>query len=92
MVEIVSALPGWYARWRFLPELTHSYPVAVWALVEDTDTGNRQVVGVDSSGRWPGGTATEPGADFVRYVFQSVDTGQPNDLVNPLDSASEGAI
>ena len=55
IVEIVPASPGWYARWRFTPERTLSYPVTVWALVEDAGPSTRQVVGVDAGGQWPGG-------------------------------------
>jgi hypothetical protein len=84
LVEIISAPPGWYARWRLTPEHTRTYPVAVWALVQDDDTNARQVVGVDAAGQWPGGYDNEPGWDFIRYVFEPVDAGQPDDVFNPV--------
>jgi hypothetical protein len=31
----------------------------------------------------------EPGRDFLRYVYESVDAGQPDDLFNPVQSPSE---
>jgi hypothetical protein len=89
IVEIVPASPGWYARWRFTPEHTMSYPVTVWALVEDDGTTDRQVVGVDAGGQWPGGEYAEPGADFLRYIFQTPGTGAPDDLYNPIKSPAE---
>jgi hypothetical protein len=89
IIEIVPASPGWYARWRLAPEHTRTSPVAVWALVEDDETGARQVVGVDAGGQWPGGLENEPGWDFLRYVYESVDAGQPDDLFNPVQSPSE---
>jgi len=42
------------------------------------------VVGVDAGGRYPGGADNEPGWDFLRYVFQPVDAGQPDDTFNPV--------
>lgn len=91
IVEVVSAAPGWYSRWRFSPEHTLSYPVTVWALIEDTVAapGTRAVVGVDSAGQWPGGDDNEPGTAFVRYIFQPVDAGQPDDVFNPVQSPAE---
>ncbi|GAB3138333.1 hypothetical protein GCM10027290_05740 [Micromonospora sonneratiae] len=79
IIEIVPARPGWYARWRVAPDATCSYPVTVWALVEDADTASREVVGVDSVGQWPGSDDNEAGVDFVRYLFQSPDAGEPED-------------
>jgi len=67
IVDIVPPFPGWFARWRFTPEHTISYPVTVWAIVDEPDPSTRRaVVGVDASGQWPGATDNEPGADFVR--------------------------
>lgn len=83
IVEIVPASPGWYSRWRFDPERTVTYPVAVWALVEDEGDSGRGVVGVDSAGQWPGGTQNEEGADFVRYIFRPLEAGMPVDISNP---------
>ncbi|MGW4467286.1 hypothetical protein [Micromonospora sp. NBC_01796] len=79
IIEIVPARPGWYSRWRLAPDATRSYPVTVWALVEDADGASREVIGVDSVGQWPGADDNEPGADFVRYLFQPPDTGHPDD-------------
>ncbi len=89
IVEIVPASPGWYARWRLTPKDTLAYPVTVWALVEDPDGANRQVVGVDAGGQYPGGADNEPGWDFLRYVFQPVDAGQPDDAFNPVKPPPE---
>jgi hypothetical protein len=67
IVDIVPASPGWYARWRFTAERTASYPVTVWARVEDAGPSIRHVVvGVDAGGHWPGGVDNDPGADFIR--------------------------
>jgi hypothetical protein len=89
IVEIVPATPGWYARWRFTAQHTLSYPVTVWALVEDSESASRKVVGVDAAGQWPGAEENEPGGDFVRYVFQPPDSGAPDDLFNPVKSMAE---
>ena len=89
IVEIVPAAPGWYARWRFTREHTMSYPLAVWALAEEPDGTNRQVVGVDAAGQWPGDDDNEPGADFVRYIYLPLESGQPDDLFNPVASPAE---
>jgi hypothetical protein len=89
IVQIVPASPGWYARWRFTPEDTMSYPVTVWAVVEDTDLSTRHVVGVDAGGQWPGGSDNDPGADFIRYVYQAPEDGRPEDLFNPVQPGSE---
>jgi hypothetical protein len=89
IIEIAPATPGWYARWRLTPEHTRTFPVAVWALVEDDGSGRRQVVGVDSAGQWPGGFDNEPGWDFVRFIFEPLEAGQPDDLFNPVQSPSE---
>jgi len=90
IVDIVPAPAGWYARWRFTPERTRSYPVIVWALVEDDGPSTRHVVvGVDAGGQWPGGVDNDPGADFIRYVYQAPDEGQPEDVFNPVPAATE---
>jgi hypothetical protein len=90
IVDIVPASPGWYARWRFAPERTRSYPVTVWALVEDAGPSTRLVVvGVDADGQWPGGVDNDPGADFIRYVYQAPGEGQPEDAFNPVHPATE---
>ncbi|WP_212828868.1 hypothetical protein [Polymorphospora rubra] len=89
IIEIVPARPGWYARWRQSPEATRSYPVTVWALVEDTDVPTREVVGVDSIGQWPGADDNEAGSDFVRYVYQAPEAGQPDDASNPVGADVE---
>ncbi|MFI6131290.1 MULTISPECIES: hypothetical protein [unclassified Micromonospora] len=92
IVEIVPARPGWYARWRVGPEVTRCYPVTLWALLEGADGGGREVVGVDCVGQWPG--ADDDGAgDFVRYLFQTPDSGVPEDadssaVGEPRDGAS----
>lgn len=89
IVEIVPARPGWYARWRLDPDTTRSYPVSVWALVEETDEGNREVIGVDSVGQWPGSDENEAGGDFVRYLFQPPESGLPEDAAQPDESGVE---
>jgi hypothetical protein len=89
IVEIVPARPGWYARWRLTPDTTRAYPVTVWAVVEDTDGANREVIGVDSIGQWPGADDNEAGANFVRYVFQPPEVGQPDDAANPVQRQAE---
>jgi hypothetical protein len=89
IIEIVPATPGWYARWRFTREHTISYPLAVWAVVEDPDGTNRQVVGIDAAGQWPGGGDNEPGADFVQYILVPPTDGQPDDVFNPVSSPAE---
>jgi hypothetical protein len=71
------------------PENTRTYPVTVWALVEDEGSQRRNVVGVDPDGQWPGGYENEPGWDFLRYVYEPVDTGQPDDVFNPIKSPPE---
>jgi hypothetical protein len=90
IVEIVPALPGWYARWRFTPQHTLAYPVTVWALVEETDaTDSRHVVGVDAVGQWPGAEENESAGDFVQYIYQLPETGAPDDVFNPVKSPAE---
>ena len=71
------------------PEHTRTYPVTVWALVEEENTGHRSVVGVDATGQWPGGVDNEPDWDFLRYIFEPVDVGQPDDVSNPVKTAPE---
>jgi hypothetical protein len=89
IVEIVPAPPGWYSRWRLTRDQTMSYPVTVWALVEDMETNTRQVVGVDSGGQFPGLENGEPKGDFVQYTFQSPAVGLPDDIFNPVDTLAE---
>jgi hypothetical protein len=89
IMHIVPASPGWYARWRFTPEDTMSYPVTVWAVVEDADLSTQHVVGVDAGGQWPGGADNDPSADFIRYVYQPLEDGRPEDLFNPVQPGSE---
>jgi hypothetical protein len=90
IVDIVPAPPGWYARWRLTPERTLSYPVTVWALVEDAGPSSRHVVvGIDAGGQWPGGADNDSGADFIRYVYRAPDEGQPQDVFNPVDPPTE---
>jgi hypothetical protein len=89
IMEIEPAQAGWYARWRLTPEDTRTSPLTVWAVVEDDATGARQVVGVDALGQWQGSLENEAGWDFVRYVFQPIDAGQPDDLFNPVHSPAE---
>jgi hypothetical protein len=84
IIEIESAPPGWYARWGLTPEQTRTSPVTVWAIAEDDATGMRQVVGVDALGNWQGSTENEPGWQFVRYVYQPLGAGEPDDLFNPV--------
>ncbi|MEH1016757.1 hypothetical protein V6U90_27110 [Micromonospora sp. CPCC 206060] len=83
IVDIVPARPGWYARWQLTPDATRCYPVTVWALVEDTDAANREVIGVDSVGQWPGAEDNEAGGQFVRYLFQAPEAGEPDDVDQP---------
>ena len=83
IVEIVPARPGWYARWRLAPEATRCYPVTLWALVEEPDGTGREVVGVDCVGQWPGADDNEAGGEFVRYLFQTPDSGTPEDAEPP---------
>ncbi|MDG4801242.1 hypothetical protein [Micromonospora sp. WMMD980] len=82
IVEIVPARPGWYARWRLGPDTTRCYPVTLWALLEANDGGGREVVGVDCVGQWPGAD-DDTDADFVRYLFQTPDSGVPEDAEPP---------
>jgi hypothetical protein len=89
IIEIEPAPAGWYARWRLTPDTTRSSPVTVWAIVEDDQSGARNVVGVDALGQWQGGVENMPGWDFVRYLFQPVDAGQPDDLFNPVRTEAE---
>jgi hypothetical protein len=91
IVEIVPARPGWYARWRVAPDATRSYPVTVWALVEDSASAAREFVGLDSIGQWPGADDNADGWDFVRYVYQSPDAGQPDDAC-PLDDTPRPVV
>lgn len=84
IVEIIPARPGWYARWR-RSDATRCYPVTLWALLEESgDEAGREVVGMDSAGRWPGTTESEPDAQFLRYLFQPPEDGEPED-VDPAD-------
>ncbi|SCG74848.1 hypothetical protein [Micromonospora coxensis] len=83
IVEIVPARPGWYARWQVTPEQTRCYPVSLWALVEGADGSGREVVGVDCAGQWPGADDNEAGGEFVRYLFQTPDSGRPEDAEPP---------
>ena len=57
----------------------------------EEDRGNRsaQVVGIDAGGQWPGGADNDPGADFIRYVYQAPEAGEPADVFNPVQPASE---
>lgn len=89
IAEIVPAHPGWYSRWRFGADRTLSYPISVWAVVEDAGPSTRQVVGIDAAGQWPGGGDNDPGADFIRYIYQPPEAGQPADVFNPVQPASE---
>ncbi|MFC0033160.1 hypothetical protein ACFFMM_26935 [Micromonospora chaiyaphumensis] len=83
IVEIVPARPGWYARWQVDPGGTRSYPVTLWALLEEIDGTGREVVGVDCVGQWPGADDNEAGGEFVRYLFQTPDSGTPEDAASP---------
>ncbi|HEX6968225.1 MAG TPA: hypothetical protein VF174_05365 [Micromonosporaceae bacterium] len=83
IVEIVPARPGWYARWRPGPDTTRTCPVAVWVLIEDADGSNREVVGMDEHGHWPGADVDSDG-EFVRYLFQPPESGQPEDACAPV--------
>lgn len=88
IVEIVPARPGWYARWRPTAQATRSCPVAVWVLVEE-EGANREVIGIDSDGRWPGADGDQADAEFVRYLFQPPESGQPEDATGPVPTAVE---
>ncbi|WP_018789943.1 hypothetical protein [Salinispora arenicola] len=83
IVEIVPARPGWYARWRVEPGGTRCYPVSLWVLLEETDGTGREVIGVDCVGQWPGADDNEVGGEFVRYLFQTPDSGVPADAEPP---------
>lgn len=86
IVEIVPARPGWYARWQLASDVTRSYPVSVWALVEDDEQANRQVIGIDAVGQWPGADDNEAGAEFVRYLFQAPEVGHPEDVEEGMEA------
>lgn len=90
IIEIVPARPGWYSRWQVAPGVTRSYPVTVWALVEDVDEPSREVIGVDSVGQWPGADDNGPDVDFVRYLFQPPDTGEPDDADQARSTSGSG--
>lgn len=89
IVEIVPARPGWYARWRVSPDLTRCYPVSLWALLEEADGTGREVIGVDCVGQWPGSDDAQVGTEFVRYLFQTPDSGSPED-VEPASEMPSG--
>ncbi|MEV1333878.1 hypothetical protein [Micromonospora costi] len=89
IVEIVPARPGWYARWQVSPEATRCYPVSLWALLEEADGTGREVIGVDCIGQWPGADDNEAGGEFVRYLFQTPDSGAPEDAEPPLSAADQ---
>ncbi|MET8267261.1 hypothetical protein ACFYP0_00100 [Micromonospora arida] len=80
VVEIVPARPGWYARWQLTPEVTRCYPVSLWALLEEADGTGREVIGMDCIGQWPGADDNEAGGQFVRYLYQTPDSGEPEDV------------
>ncbi|HEX5595472.1 MAG TPA: hypothetical protein VFX61_05515 [Micromonosporaceae bacterium] len=84
IVEIVPARPGWYARWRPAPDSTRACPVAVWVLMEGSDGANREVIGIDTEGQWPGADRDQADAEFVRYLFQPPESGQPDDACGPV--------
>lgn len=84
IVEIVPARPGWYARWRPAPDETRTCPVAVWVLIEDADGANREVIGMDAEGQWPGIEDGASSGEFVRYLFQPPESGQPEDACAPV--------
>ncbi|WP_435588722.1 hypothetical protein [Micromonospora chalcea] len=84
IVEIVPARPGWYARWRIGPDVTRCYPVTLWALLEHHDGTGREVIGVDCVGQWPGADDDGASGDFVRYLFQTPDSGAPEDAEAPI--------
>lgn len=86
IVEIVPARPGWYARWQVAPDTTRCHPVTVWALLEADDGTGREVIGVDCLGQWPDGEHHEADMRFVRYLFQSPETGGPDDLAPEHDN------
>ncbi|WP_018215266.1 hypothetical protein [Salinispora vitiensis] len=79
IVEIIPARPGWYARWRLAPGGTRCYPVSLWVLLEESDGTGREVIGVDCVGQWPGADDNESGGEFLRYLFQTPDSGAPGD-------------
>jgi hypothetical protein len=58
-------------------------------LAKSVDDGQAKVVGVDAAGLWPGGDEERPGASFVRYIFQAVESGVPDDVFNPVQSPTE---
>ena len=91
ILEIVPARPGWYARWQVAPDTTRAYPVTLWAVVEDSEATNREVIGVDSIGQWPGAEDNEGQATFVRYLYQPPEAGQPDDAANPVQGQTEMA-
>ena len=85
IVDAVPAHPEWFARRRFTPEHTISYPVTVWAIVDEPDTSTRRaVVGVDASGQWPGCSRQRPGRGLRPLPLPRAQDGQPEDIVNPV--------
>ncbi|MEU6023777.1 hypothetical protein ACGFIK_05025 [Micromonospora sp. NPDC048871] len=90
IVEIVPARPGWYSRWLLAPENTRCYPVSLWALLEETDGTGREVIGVDCAGQWPGDDDTD--AEFVRYLFQTPDSGAPDDAESTPEARRAGPV
>ncbi|ASW54995.1 hypothetical protein [Plantactinospora sp. KBS50] len=92
IVEIVPARPGWYARWRNGADSTCSYPVTVWALVEDSEPGSREVIGIDSIGQWPGADGSEDGVVFVRYLFHPPGEGRPEDAEPEPEREAAGRV
>ncbi|PZG17351.1 hypothetical protein C1I95_15780 [Micromonospora craterilacus] len=83
IVEIVPARPGWYSRWRLATESTRCYQVSLWALLEEADGTGREVIGVDCAGQWPGADDDPTGAEFIRYLFKTPDSGPPEDAEPP---------
>ncbi|WP_433528704.1 hypothetical protein ACQPYA_20440 [Micromonospora sp. CA-263727] len=101
IVEIVPARPGWYARWRLADAetptggaaagSTRCYPVSLWALLEEADGTGREVIGVDCAGQWPGAD-DGTGAEFVRYLFRTPDSGPPEDAEPPAPRHARFAV
>ncbi|MFG2043426.1 hypothetical protein [Dactylosporangium sp. NPDC048998] len=89
LTSIIAAPPGWYARWRFGTHNTVSYPITTWALARDTGSEHTVVVGVDTNGMWPGGDDERPGGEFLRYIYEPVEAGTPDDVFNPVKSPAD---
>jgi hypothetical protein len=85
IVQLITAGPGWYARYR-APGRSTVAAVALWALIE-TDAGVRRIVGVapDEDGSLSCHAEEAPG--FERYVYRAPGSAQ---AAAPIPSGSDG--